>query len=57
MSASLHRSATRKAPNSNAATAATAAASSKKKKGYEVVQQGIKELYPLDKPNVSPDLE
>ncbi|KAH9986355.1 hypothetical protein F4779DRAFT_305512, partial [Xylariaceae sp. FL0662B] len=44
---SLQRSATRKAASGPA----------KRKKDYDVVQQGIKELYPLDKPNIIPDID
>lgn len=51
-STTVHRSGTRKGPNP-----AVNATASKKQKGYEVVQQGIKELCPLDKANVVPDLE
>ncbi|KAI1377216.1 hypothetical protein F4677DRAFT_415636 [Hypoxylon crocopeplum] len=47
MSSSLQRSATRKAASGPA----------KKKKDYDIVQQGIKELYPLDKPNVDPEID
>ncbi|KAH0492017.1 hypothetical protein TgHK011_003415 [Trichoderma gracile] len=51
-STTVHRSGTRKGPNP-----AVNAPALKKQKGYEVVQQGIKELYPLDKANVAPDLD
>lgn len=51
-SANVQRSGTRKGPNPNLNPAAP-----KKQKGYEIVQQGIKELYPLDKGNIVPDLE
>ncbi|CAJ2507809.1 Uu.00g089950.m01.CDS01 [Anthostomella pinea] len=44
---SLQRSATRKAGSVPA----------KRKKDYDIVQQGIKELYPSDKPNVVPDID
>ncbi|KAI1414542.1 hypothetical protein F5Y13DRAFT_197539 [Hypoxylon sp. FL1857] len=44
---SLQRSATRKAASGPA----------KRKKDYDIVQQGIKELYPLDKPNVEPEID
>ncbi|KAI1452157.1 hypothetical protein F4805DRAFT_448633 [Annulohypoxylon moriforme] len=45
---SLHRAATtRKAP----------AGPARRKKDYEIVQQGIKELYPLDKQNVEPEID
>ncbi|KAI1503617.1 hypothetical protein F5X99DRAFT_99738 [Biscogniauxia marginata] len=43
---SLHRSATRK----------TASGPARRKKDYSIVQQGILELYPLDKP-VQPDID
>ncbi|KAI5859496.1 hypothetical protein GGS23DRAFT_320106 [Durotheca rogersii] len=29
----------------------------RKKKDYDIVQQGIKELYPLDKPNIEPEID
>ncbi|KAK0757534.1 hypothetical protein N5P37_010261 [Trichoderma harzianum] len=51
-SANVQRSGTRKGPNPNLNPAAP-----KKQKGYEIVQQGIKELYPLDKGNIVPDLD
>ncbi|KAL7807892.1 ankyrin repeat-containing domain protein [Trichoderma aethiopicum] len=51
-STTVHRSGTRKGPNP-----AVNAPAPKKQKGYEVVQQGIKELCPLDKANVAPDLD
>ncbi|KAI0169704.1 hypothetical protein GGR52DRAFT_478508 [Hypoxylon sp. FL1284] len=44
---SLQRSATRKAASGPA----------RRKKDYDIVQQGIKELYPLDKPNVEPEID
>ncbi|KAI1104890.1 hypothetical protein F4804DRAFT_169711 [Jackrogersella minutella] len=45
---SLQRTATtRKAPSGPA----------KRKKDYDIVQQGIKELYPLDKSNVEPEID
>ncbi|KAL7953358.1 hypothetical protein V8C34DRAFT_321248 [Trichoderma compactum] len=51
-SANIQRSGTRKGPNPNLNPATP-----KKQKGYEIVQQGIKELYPLDKGNIVPDLD
>lgn len=51
-STNVYRSGTRKGPNPNLNSTAP-----KKQKGYEIVQQGIKELYPLEKTNVVPDLE
>ncbi|KAL7940787.1 hypothetical protein V8C42DRAFT_336550 [Trichoderma barbatum] len=48
----VQRSGTRKGPNPNLNPAAP-----KKQKGYDIVQQGIKELYPLEKANVVPDLD
>ncbi|KAI1772887.1 hypothetical protein F4818DRAFT_127843 [Hypoxylon cercidicola] len=44
---SLQRSATRKAASGPA----------RRKKDYDIVQQGIKELYPLDKANVEPEID
>ncbi|KAK6954701.1 hypothetical protein Daesc_004669 [Daldinia eschscholtzii] len=44
---SLQRSATRKA----------AAGPARRKKDYDVVQQGVKELYPLDKTDVEPEID
>ncbi|KAI0849064.1 hypothetical protein F5Y00DRAFT_236514 [Daldinia vernicosa] len=44
---SLQRSATRKA----------AAGPARRKKEYDIVQQGVKELYPLDKSGVEPEID
>lgn len=44
---SLQRSATRKAP----------AGPARRKKDYDIVQQGVKELYPLDKSDVEPEID
>jgi hypothetical protein len=43
---SLQRSATRKAPGP-----------AKEKKDYSIVEQAMKELYPLDKANHAPEIE
>lgn len=45
---SLQRSVTRKGG---------AAAPARKKKTYDIVQQGLKELHPLEKPNIVPEIE
>ncbi|KAI0833055.1 hypothetical protein F5Y06DRAFT_185254 [Hypoxylon sp. FL0890] len=41
----------------SATTRKAASGPAKRKKDYDIVQQGIKELYPLDKPNVEPEID
>ncbi|KAI1135696.1 hypothetical protein F5Y05DRAFT_168773 [Hypoxylon sp. FL0543] len=41
----------------SATTRKAASGPARRKKDYDIVQQGIKELYPLDKPNVEPEID
>ncbi|KAI1326816.1 hypothetical protein F5Y16DRAFT_218338 [Xylariaceae sp. FL0255] len=53
---SLNRAATRRVPNGQTKTPATTS-QPRVKKDYSAVEQAIKELYPLEKTNVAPEID